>query len=45
MVARDGEMFVKGEDSVKKELIKCFATENFFWISDIFPKEEEEQDE
>lgn len=41
------EMFVEGQDSVKKELFKCFSTEDFSQTDDIFPEEEQddEQDE
>lgn len=38
-------MFVEGQDSVKKELVKRFPIEDFSWIDDIFPKEEEEDEQ
>lgn len=38
-------MFVEGQDSVKKELVKRFSSENFAWIDDILPEEEEGEDE
>lgn len=37
MVACGGEMFVEGQNSVKK-FIKCFPIENFSWIDEILPK-------
>lgn len=36
-------MFIEGEDSVKKERIKQFPIEDFSWIDDIFPEEEEDE--
>lgn len=39
-VAQVGEMFGKGQDSIKKEFVKMFPSEVFTWINDIFPKEE-----
>lgn len=36
-------MFIEGEDSIKKEGIKHFPTEDFSWIDDIFPEEEEDE--
>lgn len=44
-MAQGGEMFVEGQDSVKKELVKRFSSENFAWIDDILPEEEEGEDE
>lgn len=38
-------MFIEGQDSAKKELLKCFPTEYFSQIDDIFPEEEEDEDE
>lgn len=38
-------MFVDGQDSVKKELIKRFSTEDFSWFDDIFLEEEEEDEQ
>lgn len=42
MVAQSREMFVLGQDSVKKELINRFPIENFSWMDDIFLDEEGE---
>lgn len=33
-------MFVQGQDSMKKELVKRFPSEDFYWIDYIFPEEE-----
>lgn len=41
-VAWGGQIFVKGQDFMKKELIKLFPIEDFSWIDNIFPKEEDE---
>lgn len=38
-------MFIEGQDSFKKELVKNFLAEDFAWIDDIFPKEEDDEDE
>lgn len=40
-VAQGGEMFIQGQDSVRKELVKWFPSEDFSWINDIFPEEED----
>lgn len=44
-VARGEEMLIEGQDSVKKELIKRFPTEDFSKIDNIFSKEKENEDE
>lgn len=41
-VARRGEMFVEGQDSIKKEVVKKFPSKNFTWIDDIFLEEGDE---
>lgn len=38
-------MFIEGQDSVKKEMIKHFSTEDFAWIDDIFLEEEGEYEQ
>lgn len=38
-------MFIKGQDSVKKELVTHFPSENFAWIDDIFLEEEGEDEQ
>lgn len=38
-------MFVQGQYFIKKELIKRFSAEDFSWIDDIFPEEEEDEEE
>lgn len=38
-------MFIVGQDLVKKELVKRFSFEDFTWTDDIFPKEEDKQEE
>lgn len=35
-------MFVQGQNFVKKALLKCFPADDFSWIDDIFPDEEDE---
>lgn len=45
MVALGGEMLIEDQDLVKKELLKHFPTEEFSQIDDIFPKEEEEDEQ
>lgn len=37
-------MFIEGQSSVKKELVKRFPTKNFAWIYDIFSEEEDEDE-
>lgn len=44
-MVRGREMFVEGQDSMKKELIKRFLTENFSWIDDIFTEDDNEEQE
>lgn len=44
-MAWDGEIFIKGQDSMKKELIRHFSTEDFSWIDNIFLDEEDEDGE
>lgn len=44
-VAQGGEIFVVGQNSVKKELVKSFPIENFAWIDNIFLEEEEDKQE
>lgn len=44
-MAWGGEMFVQGQDSVMKELIRRFPTYDFFWINDIFSDEEDKNEE
>lgn len=39
------EIFVKGQDLIKNELVKRFPTEDFTWINDSFAKEDEDEDE
>lgn len=43
-MARVGEIFIEGQDSVK-ELVKCLPTEEFVWIDDIFLEKEEDEQE
>lgn len=38
-------MFIEGQDSIKKELVKHFPIENFAWIDDNFLEEEEDEQE
>lgn len=38
-------MFVQGQDSVDKELTRRFPAEEFSWINDNFPNEEEDEEE
>lgn len=40
-VARGGEIFVQGQDSVKRELAKRFPAKDFSWIDDIFSDEKD----
>lgn len=37
-------MFVQRQDSIKKELVKHFSAEDFYWIDEIFSDEENEDD-
>lgn len=37
-------MFIEGQGFVKKELVKCFPIEDFTWIDEIFPEEEEDDE-
>lgn len=41
-MVRGGEMFVQGQDSIKKELAKHFSVEEFSWIDDMFLNEKDE---
>lgn len=43
-VARDGEMFLQGQDFVKKEFAKRFPAKKFSWIDDIFLDKEDENE-
>lgn len=45
MVARGGDMFIEGQDSMKEELIKHFLIEDFSWIDDILPKEDDKKEQ
>lgn len=38
-------MFIQGQDLVKKELVKRFPIEDFVWINDIFPEEEDKDED
>lgn len=38
-VAQGGEMFIQGQGSIKKELLKYFPSEDFSWIDNIFSEE------
>lgn len=43
-MAWGGEIFIEGQDFIKKELIKRYLLEDFSWIDDILPKEEKEEE-
>lgn len=38
-------MFVEGQESVKRELVKRFPSKDFSWIDDILLEEKEDEDE
>lgn len=38
-------MLIEGQNSVKKELVKRFPSEDFTYIDDIFPEQEGHEDE